>query len=109
VPGITEPLPVTPLDPVTFSWGPIRFSGLYGLTWSAPGDEGGDTRFFAVNCLSEVEGDIHPAEQILAKERDVHVAGSGGGEYMPLWPWALGFCLAVLMLEWWFYHRKAYI
>jgi hypothetical protein len=74
-----------------------------------PGEDDRGAKAFAVNCLSDVEGDIHPAEEILAKERDVHVAGSGGGEYMPLWPWALGLCLAVLMIEWWIYHRKAYI
>jgi hypothetical protein len=109
VPGLTNPLPVSPLDPVMFSWGPIRLSGLYGLSWSVPGEDDRGAKAFAVNCLSDVEGDIHPAEEILAKERDVHVAGSGGGEYMPLWPWALGLCLAVLMIEWWIYHRKAYI
>jgi hypothetical protein len=109
VPGRQETLPVLALDPVMFSWGPIRLSGLYGLSWSESGVDGRRTREFAVNCLSEAEGDIQPAEQILAKEQDVHVAGSGGGEYMPLWPWALGFCLAVLMIEWWLYHRKAYL
>jgi hypothetical protein len=109
LPGRDAPIPVGAIDPVTFSWGPIRLSGLYGLTWSMP--EGGDRqgKQLAVNCLSEAEGAIRPAEEILAKESDVHVAGAGGGEYMPLWPWALGFCLFVLMLEWWIYHRKAYI
>ncbi|MHC4303365.1 MAG: VWA domain-containing protein [Planctomycetota bacterium] len=109
VPGREHALPVETLDPVMFSWGPIRLAGRYGLTWSEPGQDERQGKQFAVNALSEAEGDIHPAEEILAKERDVHVAGSGGGEYMPLWPWALGFCLAVLMIEWWVYHRKAYI
>jgi len=74
-----------------------------------PDEDDRGAKAFAVNCLSGVEGDINPAAEIMAKERDVHVAGSGGGEYMPLWPWALGLCLAILMVEWWIYHRKAYI
>jgi hypothetical protein len=109
LPGRQDTLPVPALDPVMFSWGPIRLSGVYGLSWSEPGVDGRGSREFAVNCLSEAEGDIHPAEAILAREQDVHVAGTGGGEYMPLWPWALGICLAILMIEWWIYHRKAYI
>jgi Mg-chelatase subunit ChlD len=109
LPGRDTSIPVQPIDPVLFSWGPIRLSGLYGVTWSLPGVDGRQGRQLAVNCLSEAEGDIRPADEILAKEKEVHVAGAGGGEYMPLWPWALGLCLAVLMLEWFIYHRKAYI
>jgi hypothetical protein len=109
LPGQPETVPVAALDPVMFSWGPIRLSGLYGLSWSEPGADERQSRAFAANCLSEAEGDIRPAETILAREKDVHVAGTGGGEYMPLWPWALGICLAILMIEWWVYHRKAYV
>ncbi len=97
-----------PLDPTMFSWGPIRVSGVYELSWSAGGD-GRETRVFAVNSLSEAEGKIRPVERILAREENVLVAGAGGNQYMPLWPWAVGLCLAVMMLEWWVYHRKAYI
>ncbi|MCZ6810634.1 MAG: BatA and WFA domain-containing protein [Planctomycetota bacterium] len=98
-----------PLDPALFSWGPIRLSGIYALSWSTPGSDQKHSRAFAVNLLSDREGDIRPVERILAKEEDVYVAGVGATQYTPLWPWAIGLCLAVLMLEWWIYHRKAYI
>ena len=100
---------IEPLDPALFSWGPVRLSGVYGLNWSVPDREDPETRAFAVNSLSEEEGDILPAERIMAQESDVSVAGARGSQYMPLWPAAIGLCLVVIMLEWWVYHRKAYI
>ena len=105
--GTLEPL--QPLDPTQFSWGPIRLSGVHLLTWSqgASGDE--DSRAFAVNVLSEREGELKPAERVFARERDVRVAGQGVSAWTALWPWAIGMCLLVIMLEWWVYHRKAYV
>ena len=101
---------IQPLDPALMSWGPIELSGVYGLVWSIPGDETKYSRAFAVNLLSERESDIHPAQTILAHEgSDVQLAGGDGSQYTPLWPWAVGLCLALIMLEWWVYHRKAYI
>jgi len=106
IPGRQDTFPVPATDPTMFSWGPIQISGVYGLSWSMPSQDDRSTRAFAVNAVSEAEADIIPAQQILAREDDVHVAGAGGSQYMPLWPWAVGLCLAVMMLEWWVYHRK---
>ena len=104
--GVMERL--EPIDPALLSWGPIRLTGVYFLRWSVQQTSEPQERVFAVNLLSDREGDLRPAEQIMAGE-DVHVAGRGGSEYTSLWPWAIGLCLIVLMLEWWVYHRKAYI
>ncbi len=84
-------------------------SGVYGVSWAIPDVDDRSGKPLAVNAISESEGDIRPAQQIFAREDNVHVAGGGGNQYMPLWPWAVGLCLAVIMLEWWVYHRKAYI
>ncbi len=109
IPGREDPVAVPAPDPTMFSWGPIQLSGVYALSWTMPGQDDRQARALAVNAVSEAEGDILPAEQILAREDNVHVAGRGGNQYMPLWPWAVGLCLAVMMLEWWVYQRKAYI
>ena len=100
---------IHPLDPTLMSWGPIELSGVYGLVWSIPGDETKYSRALAVNLLSEPEANIQVAQEILTTERDVQLAGGDGSQYTPLWPWAVGLCLALIMLEWWVYHRKAYI
>ncbi len=101
---------IQPLDPTLLSWGPIRLSGVYGLVWSFPDEDETYSRAFAVNLLNEPEADIRPAEKILAREGGgVQLAGGDGSQYTPLWPWAVGFCLALIMFEWWVYHRKAYI
>ena len=100
---------IQPLDPTLMSWGPIELSGVYGLVWSIPGDETKYSRALAVNLLSEPEANIQVAQEILTTERDVQLAGGDGSQYTPLWPWAVGFCLALIMMEWWVYHRKAYI
>lgn len=100
---------ITPLDPALMSWGPIRLSGTHVVSWSVGGQDQRESRIYSVNLLSEREGriDVKPAIEI---GRDT-VAGAAGdaSTYTPLWPWAIGFCLAVIMLEWWVYHRKTYV
>jgi len=109
VPGATAGFPVPVIDPAAFSWGPIRVSGVYAVTYALPGATDRRSQLFAVNALSDVEGDIRPADEVLAHEQAVQVAAAGGNQYVPLWPWAVGLCLVVMMLEWWVYHRRAYV
>jgi len=62
-----------------------------------------------VNLLSESEGQIAAAETLRVGQERVAGAGRGAEAYTPLWPYAIAFCLAVLMFEWWVYHRKTYV
>jgi hypothetical protein len=93
-------------DSTSLAWGPARLAGLYLLTWNAPEPQ---SRAYAVNLFSEEERDIKPLRDITIGRDSVEGQGSGDSAYTALWPWALGLCLAVLMLEWWIYHRKTHI
>ncbi|MCZ6834726.1 MAG: hypothetical protein O7G85_03035, partial [Planctomycetota bacterium] len=102
--GDVEPLTI--IDPTMFSWGPIRQSGVYVLTWTVPGAESEFERVFAVNVLSQEEGHIAALNEITIGADTTTSIEPGEGSYTPLWPWAVGLCLGIMMLEWWVYHRK---
>lgn len=105
--GASEP--VAPLDPTSFSWGPIRLAGLYLLSFNSAQDADRETRPFAVNMRSADEGDIAAAQQITIGQEVVEAVDEDSTHYTPLWPHALALCLVVLMIEWWVYHRKTFI
>jgi hypothetical protein len=96
-------------DPTALSWGPIRLAGVHLLSWTEPGVEERQTRPFAVNLADEAEASIRPPESLEVGQEQLAGAIGADSAYTPLWPWAIGLCLAVLMFEWWVYHRKAYI
>jgi hypothetical protein len=96
-------------DPSQFSWGPIRLSGVYELSWTEPGAPDRRARRFAVNLLSHAESDIRPTAQVKPGQDTFLGEFDEGSRYRSLWPWALGVCLLVIMLEWWIYHRKSYL
>ena len=105
--GATEPL--LPSDPTKLSWGPIRLSGVYTLRWDEPGAAEEGIQHFAVNLDAAAEGNIAIAPEIvIGQDRVEGVAGRSLASW-PLWPWAIGLSLVVLMLEWWVYHRRTYI
>ena len=74
-----------------------------------PGEDEPGRRAFAVNLLSPTEGDVAVAETMRLGQEEVSVMEAGDAAYTPLWPWALGACLGLLMLEWWVFHRKSLI
>jgi len=104
---------LTPSDPAQLAaglvWGPIRRAGLYTLSWKLAGSEASESRSFAANLLSESEGrlDVDPKLEIGTESIDSR--DTAASAYTPLWPYAIGLCVALLMVEWWVYHRKAYI
>lgn len=62
--------------------------------------------WFAVNLFAPDESYIAPAESIMVGQTEVTQARSGE-EYgqRELWPWLAVAALAVLLIEWWVYHR----
>lgn len=105
--GEGEVVKLTPVDPTQFAWGPIRLAGLYTLSWKV-GEES-QSRDFAANILSESEGRIDVDPKIEIGQESADSRDTAGNANTPLWPYAIGLCLALLMVEWWVYHRKAYI
>jgi hypothetical protein len=109
VPGQDQPLPQDPLNPALWSWGPVRLAGLYELAWDDPALEQRQRRPLAVNLISSTEGDIAPAPKITVGQEQVAGQSTEDATYTPLWPWAIGLALGLLMLEWWVYHRKTFV
>lgn len=105
--GKTEILSVD--DPTRLAWGPVRLAGPYLLTWRVPDSNELQRQAFAVNLLSETEGRLEVSPTLVFGTDPVAGRKSDERVYTPLWPWAIGLSLVVLMLEWWVYHKKAYI
>lgn len=100
---------VTVTDPALFSWGPARITGFHRVSWNEPDVSDPLERFFAVNLLSETEGEIGVLPTLNIGKGEVDVQEIEGARFTQLWPWAIGVCLLVVMFEWWVYHKKAYI
>ncbi|MAT82342.1 MAG: hypothetical protein CMJ29_11955 [Phycisphaerae bacterium] len=85
------------------SLGPVDLSGLHVLR--TDGDEGLSMRR-SVLFPSIHESGIRPADSItLGQESVVATSGAARG-YVPLWPWAIGASLLILMLEWWIWSSR---
>lgn len=103
--GRSEPL--DPVNPSSMSWGPVRLAGLHALTWEADDDQ--HEQIYAANMQSELESDLTVRSDFRIGVTDVVGEETRGSAYTALWPWAIGVALAILMIEWWIYHRKAFI
>lgn len=85
-------------------------SGIYTVTFAGvDGPTGKEKAFqdaFAVNLFSPLESDIHPAEAIQVGSSPVVAARQGELGQREYWPWLAGLALALLLVEWWLYHRR---
>ncbi|MDP6602418.1 MAG: VWA domain-containing protein [Phycisphaerales bacterium] len=81
-------------------WGPIRLSGLHGVSW------GDSPRVEVAVHVPPSESELGAVATIEIGAEEVVATAGGGRAYVPLWPWAVGSVLVVLLIEWWFYQRK---
>jgi Ca-activated chloride channel family protein len=60
---------------------------------------------FAVNLFTPGESDIRPAQVIRIGRSDVTASAKEAVGQFEFWPWVAALALALLLLEWWVYHR----
>jgi len=76
-------------------------AGFYTVTNST-----GKTATFAVNLLSSSESNIQPQSLQTASGTPVPESPSIATINLEVWPWVAAAALAILVLEWWVYHRR---
>ena len=64
---------------------------------------------YAVNLLDARESNTEPRKDIQWRETKVAGTTKALKENRELWPWFVWVALAVLMIEWYVYHRRAYL
>lgn len=115
---------LTPASDGSVSYGPLRRAGEYrvrGSGASGPTDElvsGSPQRTIPVNLFDPLESRLDSRPQLALPSGDVLAVNREGatGQAKPtgkatlsIWPWLVMAALAVLMLEWFIYHRKVHV
>jgi len=78
--------------------------GIYEVRYESASGQAVD--YFAVNVFDPAESNIRPATNIQVGRSKVAASGATEVGRRELWPWLAATALAVLMLEWWLYHRR---
>ncbi len=79
--------------------------GVYAVNYL--GSDPTYAEFFAVNLFSQAESNIQPAGNIQVGQTSIAPSAEEQLSLRDLWPWLAGAALAILMLEWWVYHRRS--
>jgi hypothetical protein len=61
--------------------------------------------FFAVNLFNAAESNIRPAQVIRVGKSDVTASAREERGQLEIWPWLAAAAFALLLVEWWIYHR----
>jgi hypothetical protein len=81
---------------------------LYELSWSVPEKSERERTIFAVNQLDSEEARIAAVRDITFGVQDIRGRiAERGMQWTGLWPWLLGAVLALSMIEWWLWQRRA--
>lgn len=92
-------------DPARVTWGPVELSGLHELRYVRAGT-GDEVSWFESVRLPPVESEARAATEVVLGTQRIESTDAGAVRYRPLWPWAIGMCLLILLIEWWIYNRK---
>ncbi|MDG1898440.1 MAG: VWA domain-containing protein [Phycisphaerales bacterium] len=92
-------------NPARVSWGPIELSGLHEIRYTRSGT-GEQYSWYESVRLPQVESDAAAASEVVLGMQRIDSTDAGAVRYRPLWPWAIGMCLLILLIEWWIYNRK---
>lgn len=98
-PGANEGVPLERAAGGDFAFKDTEEPGVYRARW----DGGG--RAFAVNLLDEAESNTQPRDVVQIGEQQLLAEGKVGRP-VELWKWAALAALALLLIEWAFYHRR---
>ncbi len=79
--------------------------GVYTVQQMAKGKTLGQPERFAVNLFSRQESDITPRPDLAFSGTEAAPAQAGPKRPMEIWPWVVLAALALLTVEWWYYHR----
>jgi hypothetical protein len=97
--GTTKQLPLDP-NAKEFVFGDTYKQGVYHLRL------GTNDTAFCVNLLDANESNIKPRDELQLGKYTRVTATTMQRANMELWRTIAGFALAVLMFEWWYYHRR---
>lgn len=78
--------------------------GVYAVNYLSESSQSAD--FFAVNLFDPAESNIRPAPAIHIGQSAVPASSPNETGRRELWPWLAAAALAVLLAEWWVYHRR---
>jgi len=94
------------VDPRRTTWGPIEVSGIHTVSWQTPSSSEPGIWHESVRFPVEAESDAVVADNVVLGRETIASTDVDTRRYLPLWPWAIGMCLLILMIEWWVYNRK---
>ena len=97
------PLAVSQVRGGTLTFGPVNRHGPWLARWGGPQ---GDHAMVVVSADVEAEGDLRVPEKLRIGSSGTALAAAPQRGSTPMWPWAVGGALVILLIEWAIYCRR---